>query len=96
MTERMAGTVEFGRDAATAEESSCEFVVSIESDDIEAMIKDPYHSAKVTPTSLNSVYLIPISYRDPVIILNFAPRCESLFNKTSRRMANHFTLERTI
>ena len=29
-----------------------------------------------------------ISYIDPVIILNFAPRCENLFNKTFRRMAN--------
>ena len=32
---------------------------------------------------------------DPVIILNFAPRCENLFNKTSLRKANHFTLKRT-
>ena len=34
------------------------------------------------------------SHQPPVIILNFAPQCENLFNKTSRRMANHFTSER--
>ena len=45
MTERMAGKVVFWSDT---EESGCEFVVSIESDDIEAMIKDPDHSAKVS------------------------------------------------
>ena len=40
------------------------------------------------PTSQNRVYILPISYRHPVIILNFAPRCETLFNKTSRRVGN--------